>query len=93
MILAPTYHFSLATFCSIFYHACLVFKQNIIYLFLLPAVGCLRRREEKRREENIFPIIMYFLPKVFSPLSFSFVLTNKTPAILPMATSPYGFPG
>jgi len=52
MILAPTYHFSPVAICSIFFHVCLVFKQNTIFLSLLPAVRCLRGREEKRREEK-----------------------------------------
>ncbi len=79
-----------------FYHAGHVFKLNTIYLFLLPAVGWIRDREEKRREEKgtAPPIIMYFSQKMFSPLSFSFVPANKTPAIIPipMAKNPDGFP-
>jgi len=91
MISAPTYHFSLAAIYCMVSHACHAFKHFAISQFLFPTVGWLGCIEEKRREQPL-PIIMYFFRNVFSPLSFSVALTNKTPAISQMAKNPDGFP-
>ena len=91
MIVAPTYLLSFSAICSMFSCAGFVFKQNIIYLFLLRAIGWIRCREEKRREEiqdynYLFPKSIPSLTSIVAKIQFpgKFIFQQKAFFDLPI---------